>query len=60
MPTTAAVDELRAFPFLIDKLEDLKLELPTYMAVVEDVSNRIDILQWWKDKEQTIPHWSAA
>ena len=28
-PTTAAVDELTAFPFLIGKLEDLKLELPT-------------------------------
>ena len=59
-PTTAAMDELRAFPFLINKLEDLKLELPTYMAAVEDVSNRIDILQWWKDNEQTLPHWSAA
>ena len=59
-PTTAAVDELTAFPFLIGKLEDLKLELPTYMAAVEDVSNRIDILQWWKDNEQTLPHWSAA
>ena len=55
MPTTAAVDELRTIPFLINKLEDLKLEPPTYMAVVDDVLNRIDILQWWKDNEQTIP-----
>ena len=40
-PTTAAVDELTAFPFLIGKLEDLKLELPTYMAAVEDVSTEL-------------------
>ena len=59
-PTTAAVDELKAFPFLSDKLENLKIELPTYMAAVEDVSNTIDIIEWWRDNEHKLPHWSAA
>ena len=50
-PTTAAVDELKAFPFLSDKLENLKLELSIYIAAAEDVSNTTDVLEWWKSNE---------
>ena len=44
-PTTEAVDELKALPFLSDKLENLKLELPMYVAAAEDVSNTTDVLE---------------
>ena len=59
-PTTAAVDELKAFPFLIDRLENLKLELPMYIAAAEDVSNTTDVLEWWKSNETKLPHWAEA
>ena len=59
-PTTAAVDELKAFPLLSDKLENLKLELPMYIAAAEDVSNTTDVLQWWKSNKSKLPHWAEA
>lgn len=38
-PTTVAVNQLEAFPFLSDNLENLKLELPIYIVTAaEDVS----------------------
>ena len=55
-PTTAAVDELKAFPFLSDKLEYLMLELPMYIAAAEDVSHTTDVLEWWKSNESKLPH----
>ena len=55
-PTTAAVDELKAFPFLSDKLEYLMLELPMYIAAAKDVSHTTDMLEWWKSKESKLPH----
>ena len=30
------------------------------MAVVEDVSNTINVLKWWMNNEHKLPHWSAA
>lgn len=59
-PTTQAVDELKAFPFLSDKLESLKLELPMYIAAAEDVSNTTDVLEWWKRNKSNLPHWAEA
>ena len=59
-PTTAAVDELKAFLFLSDKLENLKLELPMYIAAAEDVSNTTNVLEWWKSNESKLPHWAEA
>ena len=59
-PTTADIDELKAFPFLRDKLENLKFELPVYIAAAEDVSNTTDVLEWWKSNESKLPHWAEA
>ena len=59
-PTTEAVDEFKAFPFLSDKLENLKLERPMYIAAAEDVSNMTDVLEWWKTNESKLPHWAEA
>ena len=38
----------------------MTVEIPTYMAVVEDESNTINVLEWWRDNEHKLPHWSAA
>ena len=43
-PSSADIDQLKAFPFLNDKLEDLKVELPIYMAKAGGVSPTIDKL----------------
>ena len=59
-PSTVAVDQLEALPFLSDKLDDLKLELPLYIAAAEDVSNTTNALEWWKMNETKLPHWAAA
>ena len=39
---------MNAFPFLSDRIEDLKRELPSYLAKVDDVSSEVDKLEWWK------------
>ena len=59
-PSSADIDQLKAFPFLNDKLEDLKVELPIYMAKADGVSPTIDKLEWWKKHSNELPHWSAA
>ena len=33
-PSATDIDHLKAFPFLSNKLEDLKKELPSYLAKV--------------------------
>ena len=35
------IDHLKAFPFLSDKLEDLKKELPSYLAKVDSILSAI-------------------
>ena len=52
--------QLEAFPFLSDRIEDLKRELPSYLAKVDDVSSEVDKLEWWKKYANQLPHWSAA
>ena len=55
-PSSADIDQLKAFPFLNDKLEDLKVELPIYMAKADGVSPTIDKLKWWKKHSNELPH----
>lgn len=63
-PSAGVVDELKAFPFLDNRilLDNLKLELPKYLAKVADASPNIDPLIWWKNYSycSDLPHWSAA
>lgn len=50
-PAAAAeVDTLCAFPFLNDVATrtSLKSELPTYLSKVQDISKKMDVLEWWK------------
>ena len=61
-PDASAIDTLKAFPFLdnITVLNELKQELPTYLAKAADVSATIEPLVWWKNHSGDLPHWSAA
>ena len=40
-------------------IDNLKSELPHYLAAVEDINIDIDPLMWWKDKENNLPFWAA-
>ena len=59
---TTAVDSLGAFPFLNNQfiLNSLKVELPTYLALAQDVSSEYDTLSWWKGHSQDLPCWFSA
>ena len=61
-PTTEAVDELKTFPFLSDKLGNLQFELPRYVAGAEDLSNTTDVLECMMEDKwvKTTPHWTEA
>ena len=52
--------QFESFPFLSDRIEDLKRELPSYLAKVDDVSSEVNKLEWWKKCSSQLPHWSAA
>ena len=41
-------------------MDELKSELPYYMAAAGGVSSTVDVLEWWKGHEQELPHWAAA
>ena len=65
-PTAASVDELRVVPFLSDQIENLKQELPSYLAKASAIGSSTsqlcpsDTLDWWKRHAQDLPHWSQA
>ena len=52
--------QFEAFPVLSGRIEDLKRELPSYLAKVDDVSSEVDKLEWWKKYTNQLLHWSAA
>ena len=58
-PAAADLDDLSC---LLDsgKINDLKCELPTYIALVEDVSDSIDPIQLWKTHQEQLPQWASA
>ena len=45
-PSSDGINHLSAFPFLDDRLEDLKQELPRYLAKVDGLPPEIDKLKW--------------
>ena len=57
--TAADLDALFSLPFFksID-ITILKSELATFIAAVEDVTNSIDPLEWWKFNEAKLPNWA--
>jgi len=61
-PNAAAIDSLKAFPFLNSEsiLDGLKGKLASYLAKVSDIDSSIDILQWWRQNESNLQCWSTA
>ena len=60
-PSPSDINDLGALPFLSSLvIEQLKKELPDYLALAEDVSQAIDPIAGWKDHEHRLPHWSQA
>ena len=50
-PTAASVDTLKALPFFKDELiNDLKLELPSYLAAADGTPREVNPLEWWEHK----------
>lgn len=61
-PSATDINSLSVIPFLNypEKLNDLKSELPTYLAAAEDISPQVDPVQWWKSHESSLPKWASA
>ena len=57
----STVDELAAFPLIdIATLQQLKTELPDYIAACADVDASYDVCKFWQNHMNTLPHWSAT
>ena len=60
-PTATSVDALKAFPFFQDELiNDLKLELPTYLAAADGTPREVNPLEWWEHNKVALPKWSCG
>ena len=61
LPTATDVDDaLSPIPFLNSgQLNDLKSELPSYLACTADLDPNICPLHWWKQMPQALPKWST-
>ena len=59
-PSLSIFDTLATFPFLGEKLCDLKHEFPVYISKAADVSESFDCLEWWKMNATDLPIWSSA
>ena len=57
-PDVSHVNALQIIPFKNEELEKLKAELPSYLAKVDDISDDLDPLEWWKLNASVLPHWS--
>lgn len=60
-PTSTDIDSLNIFPFIDAALLDqLKQELPIYLAAAEGISSDVQVMDWWKIHENEISTWSTA
>ena len=41
-------------------MDQLKDELPAYLAAAEDVSPDVETLSWWKNHQSGMPTWAKA
>ena len=59
--TFTIIEFASAFPSLSPHtVSDLKAELPSYKAAVDDVDHSVDAHDWWQRHEEQLPHWSAT
>ena len=60
-PIAASLDTLKALPFFRDELiNDLKLELPSYLAAADGTPREVNPLEWWEHNKGTLPKWSQG
>ena len=61
LPRATDLDSLKTFPFLTDDIiNELKDELPPYIARCGDTDDSVCPLNWWKQNSTDLPKWSAA
>ena len=59
-PNAQDKDAMKCFPFLKGTLIDnLKQELPVYLAKAENFDEAADPLQWWMRYSKDLPYWST-
>ena len=59
--TVSDVDELAVFPFIdTTVLQQLKTELPQYVAACASVTPSHDVLMFWHNHSSTLPYWSTT
>ncbi len=60
-PTSDDIDNLQVLPCLsVEKIAQLKQELPLYMGITDGISADVNKLEWWKNHEIDLPKWSNA
>jgi hypothetical protein len=60
-PSVADVDSLKCFPFVyMEIIEQLKTELPTYLAKCADTGENFSAMTWSKLNCSELPFWSAT
>ena len=61
-PDISIVNSLSEITFLNNKttLNNLKSEFPQYIALSEDTSPEVDVMSWWAEHSDELPHWSSA
>ena len=60
-PDVSHVNALQVVPFFKDdELENLKAELPSYVAKADGISDELAALEWWKLNATDLPLWSNA
>ena len=62
-PDAFKIDQLlSSVPFFnsSETPDELKAELPTYLARVVGTEKSFNPLEWWKMNSSTLPHWSEA
>ena len=61
-PSSDAINAVSALPFLNsgEILDNLKAELPQYLALATDISPQVDPVDWWQRNSANLPHWSNA
>ena len=60
-PDIISINSLKSFNFLSDQiLENLKLEFPNYVAKAADTSPDVEVITWWLNHVEDLPHWSSA
>ena len=61
-PDISMVSSLSEIAFLNNQtiLNNMKSELPQYIAKAAETSPEVDVMSWWVEHAAELPHWSAT